>query len=276
MASREDDQRQRQRTEVVGQMVFGIVHDLNNLLTVISVNAEVLVDAGGPSVRNREELVDLRVASDRAATLVRRLLDFGRHGSAGCELLEVGGAIAALDKLIRRVILSKVKVVTRTPPDPHCVLVDAVEFEQVFLNLALNARDAMPLGGTLTIDCGVAEVCRNPPGMDVHGKVQPGLHVRIAVEDTGSGIPECIRERIFEPFFTTKPKGHGTGMGLTTVLGIVQGWGGHIVVLSRPDIGTMFEVFIPVAPADIAVQSARGAGRGEPRLSLGDRPPSAV
>jgi two-component system, cell cycle sensor histidine kinase and response regulator CckA len=256
-----DDQVHRQRTELIGQFACGFAHDLNNLLTVIVMQAGLLAGEASLAVPHRAELAELQATAERAWALTRRLLDFGRHTAVKYELLDARESTRSVTRLLRRLLRPDIEVVVDGPPLSERIFVDAIEFEQVVLNLALNARDAMPNGGTLTVDCSLAEGCADPARCDVHGTVRPGPHIRVSVRDTGPGIPNDIRERMFDPFFTTKAKGHGTGMGLTTVLGIVTGWGGHIVVSTREGAGATFDVFIPLAPS--STSGSRGSSGSE-------------
>jgi two-component system, cell cycle sensor histidine kinase and response regulator CckA len=238
--------------EAIGRLAGGVAHDFNNLLTVIRGNAELLA----PSVTGAgaELLDDLILASDRATALVRQLLMFSRRQPARVEVLDLNEVVTALAGLLRRVLGERVTVAVCLASAPVTVRADRSHLEQVLMNLAVNARDAMPEGGTLTVRTEAGEA---------------GRFVRLVVADTGTGMTEEVKARIFEPFFTTKGPDKGTGLGLATVFGIVQQAGGHIEVESAPGAGTTFRVDLPVwhgVPSGLIVTPApRSVGRRNER-----------
>jgi PAS domain S-box-containing protein len=239
----EEQLRQAQKMEAVGQLAGGIAHDFNNLLTVINGFGELLLSSlpgDSPSRESAEQIVN---AGDQAAALTSQLLAFGRKQVVRPVHLNLNEVVAGVQTLLRRLIGEDIELITTLDPDLWPVKMDLGQVQQVVMNLAVNARDAMPRGGRLTITTGNACLAAPP----LRPEVTPGCYVRLTVEDTGSGIPEEILPRIFEPFFTTKDPGKGTGLGLATVYGIVQQSGGHIDVASRPGEGTRFQIFLPRA-----------------------------
>jgi signal transduction histidine kinase/ActR/RegA family two-component response regulator len=231
--------RESQKMDAVGRLAGGVAHDFNNLLTVIRGNAELLRDAD-PGAANTADLVDdIRGASERAAGLVRQLLTFGRRQAARPEVLDLNGVVGDLAGMLRRLLGERVAVVTNLAPLPVRARIDRGQLEQVVMNLAVNARDAMPRGGTLTITTASAT--------DSRAGGHPGAArlARLSVTDTGTGMTPEVRARIFEPFFTTKEVGKGTGLGLATVYGIVTQAVGRIAVDSAPGAGTTFRVDLP-------------------------------
>jgi len=240
----ESQLRQSQKMEAVGQLAGGIAHDFNNLLTVITGIADVAIRGVAEDDPIRRDLVDIQRAGQRAAALTRQLLAFGRKQTIVPEVLSVRALIEGMQPLLTRVIREDVTLFIDPGTVDGEVVADPGHIEQVLLNLALNARDAMPHGGTLTfmlveVEIGAAFV-RAHPGMHM------GPHVRIDVRDTGTGMNEATRARIFEPFYTTKEPGQGTGLGLATVYGIVSQNGGAIEVESAAGAGTTFSVYLPL------------------------------
>jgi two-component system cell cycle sensor histidine kinase/response regulator CckA len=240
--------RQSQKMEAIGRLAGGIAHDFNNLLTVVSGNAELLLEELGEDDDRRIEVEDIHGAADRAAGLTRQLLAFSRRQVLTPELLKVSDIVQDLSPLLRRVVGEDVDVAIRTSLDEGLVQADRSQLEQVVMNLVVNARDAMPNGGALTI--GSEQIELDPEYADAHLGVSPGLYVQLIVADTGVGMDADTRVRSFEPFFTTKGPGAGTGLGLSTVDGIVRQSGGHIWVYSEPGLGTTFKIFLPIVPAD--------------------------
>ena len=241
----EDQYRQSQKMEAVGRLAGGIAHDFNNLLTVINGYTDIALAGLRADDPVRPAVEEVRQAGERAARLTRHLLAFSRKQVLRPKALDLGRLVADLGGMLRRVIGEDVHLVTRTGPGPTRVRVDPGQLEQVVMNLAVNARDAMPTGGTLTIEVGgrADEVTR----FDDSGESQPGPYVVLSVSDTGHGIPPDVRPRIFEPFFTTKESGQGTGLGLATVYGIVRQSGGRIAVDSEVGTGTTIRVLLPAA-----------------------------
>jgi PAS domain S-box-containing protein len=234
----EDQLRQAQKLEAVGRLAGGVAHDFNNLLTVINGFAELILRDGSTNVGVRELASHIRDAGKRAADLTRQLLAFSRKQAPGNALVDLAKTIAGMRPLLASLAGDDVRLVTRPSPVPN-ILADPAQIESVVMNLAVNARDAMPRGGTMTIES------RLPVPSD--GEFASGEWVVLSVTDTGTGIPEEIRPHLFEPFFTTKEIGKGTGLGLSTVYGIVTAAGGHIRYDTQAGKGTTFQVFLPAA-----------------------------
>ncbi|MEX2245106.1 MAG: PAS domain S-box protein [Dehalococcoidia bacterium] len=239
----EADLRQAQRLEGVGQLAGGLAHDFNNLLTAIRGYAELVRRNLGSDEKSSADVDQVILAADRAAELTRQLLAFSRRQVLQPRVVDPAAIVAGIAPLLRRLLGEHVELVTHAAPGLGRVKVDPSQFEQVILNLAVNARDAMPDGGTLTIETMNVEL--DAAYATNHADAQPGPHVALIVSDTGTGIEEATRSRIFEPFFTTKEPGEGTGMGLATVYGIVKQSGGSIYVYSEPGHGTSFKVYLP-------------------------------
>jgi len=242
-AALQEELRQSQKMEAVGRLAGGIAHDFNNLLTVISGNCELsfLQLKGGDPLK--ENIQEIKRAADRATSLTRQLLAFSRRQILEPKVLDLNTIIKDLDKMLRRVIGENIKLVTLLSDGLGTVRTDPGWMEQVIINLALNARDAMPSGGKLIIETTNVELGESYA--QSHVAMKPGRHVKLCVRDTGTGMSPEVRERLFEPFFTTKAKGKGTGLGLSTVYGIVMQSGGNICVHSEPGLGTTFEIYLP-------------------------------
>ena len=251
----ERELRQSQKMEAVARLAGGVAHDFNNLLGVITGYAELLVRQLPEESPYRKKLEHILKASDRATALTQQLLAFGRRQVLQPKVLMLAGVVTEVKEMLRHVIREDIEIVTRCAPDLWPVLADPSQIEQVLVNLAINARDAMPDGGRLTFDLtNAAEVTFAPNGL---GNGARGPHVVLAVSDTGHGMEEKTLSRLFEPFFTTKESGKGTGLGLATVYGIVRQSGGHIEVESAPGRGSTFRVYLPRAAA--ATQPALAA-----------------
>ncbi|MHB2019274.1 MAG: hybrid sensor histidine kinase/response regulator [Candidatus Xenobia bacterium] len=267
----EAELRQAQKMEAVGRLAGGVAHDFNNMLTVVlgSIDMAVIeLEENGLDSDWRGELNEAVQASHKAVNLTRQLLTLSKRRAVKPQRLDLNEVVAGSAELLRRLIGEDVQLVLQLSPRPLWVETDQAQMEQVLLNLAINARDAMPEGGTLEIDS-VA------PG-DAHVlKLKPGRYSVIAVTDTGCGIAKDVLERIFDPFFTTKP--HGTGLGLSTVYTIVQQTGGSVWVYSEPGRGTTFKIYLPLEPEGeqpeedgSTVGSAERIGRGESILLVED------
>lgn len=251
----EEQLRQSQKLEAVGQLAGGVAHDFNNLLTAIIGNAEVIaaqIRSSGPEVDVRP-LVDaglkqIERAGQRAASLTRQLLAFGRRQMTQPEVLDLNRIIGEMDELLQRLIGEHISLDVRVASDLSPIHADAGHIEQVIMNLVLNARDAMPAGGRLTIAS--ANVASVPSGSGRHREVS-APHVMVSVSDTGTGMSEEILDRIYEPFFTTKPVGMGSGLGLATVYGIVTQAAGEITVESEPGRGSTFRVYFPAVETPV-------------------------
>jgi signal transduction histidine kinase len=234
---------QAQKMESIGQLAGGVAHDFNNLLTVILSSAEMMrehpADAAG-----HEDLEAITEAAERARTLTRRLLMFSRKQTLDPVVVDVASLLHDLAPLLRRLLPATIDVRLDVPAELEPIRIDVAQFELVLMNLVINARDAMPAGGTLTIEAGEALL------NDAHAGelfLAAGRYLRLTVHDTGIGMDEAVRRHVFEPFFTTKPPGQGTGLGLATSYGIVRQSGGHIAVASAPGAGTTFTIYLPFA-----------------------------
>ena len=241
----ENQLRQAQKMEVVGQIAAGVAHDFNNILTVIQGHAEVQLSMGELDESLAESLREISSAATRAASLTRQLLAFSRKQMLQRRPLDVTEALNNLGKMLPRIIGEHINLRIQCAENLPPVFADAINFEQIVINLAVNARDAMPRGGPLTITTELAVTDAKYKEREPDAMV--GTFVRLSVADEGSGMDETVRSKIFEPFFTTKGVGKGTGMGLATVYGIVKQHQGWIEVASRPGAGSVFKVFLPVA-----------------------------
>ncbi len=241
--------RQSQKMEAVGRLAGGIAHDFNNLLTVIMGYSQVLSTELGPQHPLRGKIEETLKAGERAATLIRQLLTFSSKQSLDPKVLSLNTAVTSLESLLRRLIGEDIQLVSKLDPTNGRLRADQAQLEQVLVNLVVNARDAMPKGGTLTIETAQVELTRSPV---YHlTPLPPGPYVRLAVSDTGCGMDRKTQSHIFEPFFTTKGEGKGSGLGLSTVFGIVTQCGGAIDVTSRVGHGTRFDLYFPSVESDI-------------------------
>jgi PAS domain S-box-containing protein len=238
----EEQYRQSQKMEAVGLLAGGISHDFNNLLGVILGNADLLLEKteSGPQRRYAEAI---KKAGGSAVQLARQLLAFSRRQVLYPAILDVNDVVSEVGKILDRLIGEDVRIVTDLETRLNSVRADRGQIEQILMNLATNARDAMPSGGVFTIRTDNAEL--GPDDVSRYPYVKPGPYVHLAVSDTGVGMSEEIRTRVFEPFFTTKEKGRGTGLGLATVYGIVKQSGGYIWVSSTPRAGATFNIYLP-------------------------------
>jgi PAS domain S-box-containing protein len=238
----EEELRQAQRIEAVGRLAGGVAHDFNNLLTAILGYTQLVLREMGPDDANRADVEEIKRAGDRAAALTQQLLAFSRRQVLQPRVIDVNALVADMEKMLRRLIGEDIDLVADLGHEVGRVRADAGQLEQVILNLALNARDAMPRGGRLTIETADVELAEHA----VAGvPIAPGRYVQLRVSDTGVGMDAATRARVFEPFFTTKATGRGTGLGLATVYGIVKQSDGYIVADSEPDRGTTFAVYLP-------------------------------
>jgi signal transduction histidine kinase len=256
---------QSQRMEAVGRLAGGVAHDFNNLLTVIKSYSTILLEALEGDAR-REDVEEIAAAADRAGALTRQLLAFSRRQMMQPRPLHLNVVVTDIEKMLRRLIGEDIALVTQLESDLWLVHADPGQIEQVVMNLAVNARDAMPDGGRLTIE--TANVER-----------ETGSYVMLAITDTGVGMTSDVRAHLFEPFFTTKERGKGTGLGLSTVYGIVKQSGGDIGVHAEPGKGATFKIFLPRHVVDQAAQreverAAPAAPRGTETILLVEDDPS--
>ncbi len=241
--------RQSQKMEAVGRLAGAIAHDFNNLLTVIVGYSQVLSTELGPQHPLRGKVDETLKAGERAAMLIRQLLTFSSKQSLDPKVLSLNTAVTSLESLLRRLIGEDIQLVCKLDPTKGRLRADQAQLEQVLVNLVVNARDAMPKGGTLTIETAQVELTRSPV---YHlTPLPPGPYVHLAVSDTGCGMDRKTQSHIFEPFFTTKGEGKGSGLGLSTVYGIVTQCGGAIDVTSRVGHGTRFDLYFPSVESDI-------------------------
>jgi signal transduction histidine kinase len=278
-ADAQDRLRHAERMESLGQLVGGIAHDFNNLLNVIGgygdLIAEEIAGLAGEDARLGSVLDDVeqvRGAAQRAVRLTRQLLIFARSDVVHPEVLSLNDITAGLEQLLRRTLGEHITLNTVSADGLWPVKADAGQLEQVLVNLAVNARDAMPGGGTLTID--TANVTVDEAYADGRPGLQPGRYARLRVCDTGTGMPPEVLARVFEPFFTTKPKGKGTGLGLATFYGIITGAGGYAQIYSEPGLGTTISGLLPVTSEEAGRSAGPRAsaprGRGETILLVED------
>ncbi|MBA5867985.1 MAG: response regulator [Nitrospira sp. CR1.3] len=246
--------RQSQKMEAVGRLAGGIAHDFNNLLTVIMGYSHVLSAELGPDHPLQEKITETQRAGERAAMLIRQLLAFSRKQPLEPKVLVLNSVISNLEGMLRRLIGADIRLAITLDPSNSQVRADPAQLEQVVMNLVVNARDAMVKGGILTIETSRVEVTKSPP---YHVQpLAPGEYVKLSVSDTGCGMDRQTQSHVFEPFFTTKEEGKGSGLGLSTVFGIVTQFGGGIDVISRLGHGTRFDLYFPSVEAEIKPEEA--------------------
>ncbi|MFT3842137.1 MAG: response regulator [Myxococcaceae bacterium] len=250
----EDQLRQSQKMEAIGRFAGGIAHDFNNILSVILMNGELLRGDLSAANFSPEHIEEILKGAQRATDLTRQLLMFSRRQVLQPKVWNLNEVLESMDNMLRRIIGEDIELVMAPTPALGQVLIDRGSIEQVIMNLAVNARDAMPKGGKLTIE--TANVVLDDAYVASHVGAKPGPHVVLAVSDTGIGMDHATQARIFEPFFTTKDRTKGTGLGLSTVHGIVQQGGGSVWVYSEPDKGACFKVYLPRVDATAAVAAA--------------------
>jgi two-component system cell cycle sensor histidine kinase/response regulator CckA len=264
---------QSQKMDMVGQLAGGIAHDFNNVLSAIMMANDFLLNAHKPTDPSFQDIMQIKQNATRAATLVRQLLAFSRRQTLRPQVLDLGDALSDLTMLLRRLIGEKVKLDLVHGRDLWPVKVDVSQFEQVIVNLAVNARDAMPEGGKLTVR--TANVSSEESAHLAYKGMPAADYVRIDISDTGTGIPPEIVDKIFEPFFSTKEVGKGTGLGLSTVYGIVKQTGGFVYVDSEPGKGTSFRIFLPRHHPEQDVQPDLAAANGAAKENSAEARPRA-
>ncbi len=266
---------QSQRLESLGQLVGGVAHDFNNLLNVIQGYTDFTAEEIGRRVQADpqlapvlEDIGQVQAAAQQAARLTSQLLTFARHDARSPEVIDLNEAVRGAGQLLRRTLGEHIDLVIDAEPALWRVKADRGQIEQVLVNLAVNARDAMPGGGRLTIDTGNAEVDESYAFS--RPELVPGMYVRLRVSDTGTGMDRATAERVFEPFFSTKPKGRGTGLGLATVYGVVTSAGGSIEIYSEPGMGTTVSVLLPVTDEDTPQLAAAAVAAGDLETGHGE------
>jgi two-component system, cell cycle sensor histidine kinase and response regulator CckA len=257
--------RQAQKMEALGRFAGGVAHDFNNLLTAIQGYTSLLMNDLGPADPRREDLEEIRKASERAAALTRQILAFSRRQVAEPEAVNLNAVIREMERLLPRLVGEEIAVESALDPGLDAVHADPRQLEQVIMNLAVNARDAMPTGGRLLIE--TANEFLSESDSRVAPDLPPGPYIRLTVSDTGTGIAHEIQGKIFDPFFTTKGPGQGTGLGLATVYGIIKQAGGQVEVESAPDRGATFRVHLPRIEGLQLDQSPRLGSEPGPRGS---------
>ncbi len=250
MAALQEQFRQSQKMEAIGRLAGGIAHDFNNMLTPIVGYSQLAMSTLAPQDPLREDIAEIQKGAERAANLVRNILTFSRRQSLNPQVINLNTVLIDVDKMLRRLIGEHIELVTLPDPGPGCVKIDPSQFEQVLMNLVVNARDAMPQGGKLILE--TSGVSLPQPSGQAPSTLPAGRYVMVSVSDTGCGMSPEVKERIFEPFFTTKANGGGTGLGLSTVYGIIKENRGHIFVYSEPGQGSTFKIYFPQAEEETA------------------------
>ncbi len=254
---------QSQKLEAIGQLAGGVAHDFNNMLTAIIGYTDLSLRRVGLENPIRRNLEETKKAAERAASLVRQLLAFSRKQILEPKVLDLNDVVKDMHKMLTRLIGENIKLATRLETDLGSVKADPCQVEQIIVNLVVNARDAMPRGGRVTIE--TANVALDVQTASKHVSVKPGEYVMLTVSDTGIGMAQETQARIFEPFFTTKEVGKGTGLGLSTVYGIVKQSGGNIWVYSEQGLGTVFKVYLPRIDDATAKTNAKQEETNTPR-----------
>jgi two-component system cell cycle sensor histidine kinase/response regulator CckA len=265
----EEQFRQAQKMEAIGQLAGGVAHDFSNLLTVIHLSTRLLEKQMQPQDPLWKDVERIQDAGQRATLLTRQLLSFSRRDVVEPQVLDLNQVIGDVSKMLGRMIREDVELEMVLAEDLWPVTLDGTQVDQVVINLAVNARDAMPDGGTLTIE--TANVVLDEAYAAFHVGAQPGEYVLLTISDTGVGMDDEVKAHLFEPFFTTKERDEGTGLGLATVYGIVKQNGGHIGVYSEVGLGSTFRIYLPRVEEAVALRAApppegqadaaRGSGR---------------
>jgi len=270
LQDREEQLRQSQKMEAIGRLAGGVAHDFNNLLTAVIGYTDMIAERADLDPATAREVGEIRLAADRGAALTRQLLAFSRKQLLNPTVLNVNDSVAGLLHMLPRLIGDHIHTDARLAAGLGFVKADASQLEQVIVNLVLNARDAMPTGGYVTIETANVELTEDR--LTAEGLVlEPGPYVMLSITDTGVGMDETTRAHAFEPFFTTKAKGKGTGLGLATVYAIIDQSGGGIAMDTAPERGTSIRIYLPVTDAPAAVErqpAARGATEGTETLLL--------
>jgi signal transduction histidine kinase len=239
----EEQLRQTQKMEALGRLAGGVAHDFNNLLAIIRMSTGIMKRQVGPEHAVWSSVRRIQDTSDRATRLVKQLMDFSAGETVESEPVDLNQVVGDLRPMLERLVGSEIELVTERDEELCPIRANYSQMEQVIVNLAVNARDAMPNGGTLVVETAMDMLAEREATR--HGDARPGRHVRLTVRDTGVGMTEEVKARIFEPFFTTKNRGEGRGLGLATVFGIVNQSAGHIRVRSAIGQGTEFKVYLP-------------------------------
>lgn len=253
LGRRDEQLRHAQKMEAVGTLAGGIAHEFNNLLQAIQGYAQLALEGLAVGDQRRNDLEQVLAASDRATTLTRQLLGFSRREVLELADVEPNALVTSLVKMIQPLIGEHIKIETHLAEQVGLIHVDVGHFQQMLMNLCLNARDAMPQGGAISIK--TSSVVLNQSYCDAHGDIEPGRYLVLTVADTGTGMPPEVMEHIFEPFFTTKEVGKGTGLGLSMVYGVVQQHRGSVRVYSEVDMGTTFRIYLPTVDQPLATAS---------------------
>jgi len=254
---------QSQKMEAVGRLAGGVAHDFNNILTAILGYSDLLLAQMNSAHPMYKSISEIRRAGEFAASLTHQLLAFSRRQSLQLKILDVNDVVNSIEKMLKRLIGEDIQIMTVLDTSVGKIKADAGQLEQVVLNLAVNARDAMPKGGVITIQTANAKFFGED--MSHITELPPGRYVKLIISDTGSGMSDEVKKHLFEPFFTTKDQGKGTGLGLATCYGIVKQCGGHIVVDSTIGQGTTFQIYFPCSEADNEKSANRGALTELPR-----------
>ncbi|HLG42752.1 MAG TPA: response regulator [Planctomycetota bacterium] len=254
---------QAQKMEAIGQLAGGVAHDFNNLLTAILGYSQLMAETLPPDSPWGEHVTEIYKAGERARDLTRQLLAFSRKQIISPRVLDLNSVVGGMEKLLKRLIPENVLTAFRLAPKTLSIKADPGQIEQVIVNLAVNARDAMPNGGTITIETSVTDLDEGYTRQ--HAEVAPGRYAMLALSDNGTGMDDRTKAHLFEPFFTTKEPGKGTGLGLATVYGIVKQSGGHISVYSEVGIGTTFKVYFPEIREPLASPTSKSPSSGMPK-----------